>query len=214
MAPQANSFKGDLTIQELANLIGGYGGTGQHVSETSAMRVSAVYACVALLGGAISTLPMPVYSRSIDGAERTDHPYFWLLNEQPNEDISAAVFWEYMVSSQKFSGDCFAEILRPSFRSSVIKGFLPHHPDRVQPFRDADRRLWYRITPEFGPQYNLNPADMIHVPSLGFDGLRSPSPITFAARQAVETALSASDYSGRFSPTGRDQISPSRPRRI
>jgi HK97 family phage portal protein len=190
--------------QELVNLLTGGGSAGVHISEASAMRVSAVYAGVALLGGAVSTLPMPVFQRSTTGtpAGQVEHPYYWLLNEQPNEDITAAVFWEYLVSSRLFRGDCFAEIQRPSFRSAAVKGFLPHHPDRVQPFRDTDRRLWYRITPEFGPQYTLNPADMIHVPSLGFDGLRSPSPITYAARHAVETALSATEYSARFFTNG------------
>jgi HK97 family phage portal protein len=189
--------------QELINLLGvGGSGGATPVSEASAMRVSAVYAGVALLGGAVSTLPMPVLARSTNGAQTVDHPYYWLLNESPNPDITAAVFWEYLVSSRLFRGDCFAEILRPSFRSSEIKGFKPHHPDRVQPFRDGDKRLWYRITPESGSQYILNPADMIHVPSLGFDGLRSPSPITFAARHAVETALSASEYNARFFTNG------------
>jgi HK97 family phage portal protein len=43
---------------------------------------------------------------------------------------------------------------------------------------------------------------MIHVPSLGFDGLRSPSPITYAARQSVGTALSADEYNSRFFTNG------------
>jgi HK97 family phage portal protein len=197
------SAQQNLTVQELANLIGGAGGVGGPVvSETTAMRVSAVYACVALIAGAISTLPMPVYQRTEDGREMVNHPYFWLLNEEPNDDISAAVFWEYLVSSRLFYGDCFAEILRPSFRSSGASGFLPHHPNRVTPFRDTAGNLFYRVTPLIGAQYTVHPSDMIHVPSLGFDGLRSPSPITYAARQAVGTALSADEYNSRFFTNG------------
>lgn len=197
--PQTN-----LTLQELANLIGGsssYSGSPV-VNESTAMRVSAVYACVALIAGAISTLPMMIYERSPKGREAVDHKYYWLLNEQPNDDISAAVFWEYLVSSRLFYGDCFAEIIRPSFRSSSISGFLPHHPNRVNPFRDGNGRLFYRVVPLVGEAYTLHPADMIHVPSLGYDGLRSPSPITYAARQAVGTAQSASEYNSRFFTNG------------
>lgn len=203
VSPQASSdSQQNLTVQELANLIGGGAASGPAVSETAAMRVSAVYACVALIAGATSTLPMPVYARTDDGREVVDHPYYWLLNESPNDDISAAVFWEYMVSARLFYGDCFAEIVRPSFRSSAVKGFLPHHPNRVTPFRDTAGSLWYRVTPLIGSPYTLHPADMIHVPSLGFDGLRSPSPITYAARQAVGTALSADEYNARFFTNG------------
>lgn len=192
----------NLTLQELANLYGVGASGGPSVSEATAMRVSAVYACVALIAGAMSTLPLLVYARSKNGREAVDHPYYWLLNEEPNPDISAAVFWEYMAAARLFYGDCFAEILRPSFRASSAIGFLPHHPNRVQPFRDTSGQLWYRVTPLIGAPYVLNPADMIHVPSLGFDGLRSPSPITYAARQSVGTALSADEYNSRFFTNG------------
>lgn len=195
---------GSLTTQELANLIGGGMGSsaGPAVTENSAMRVSAVYACVELIAGAISTLPMKVYKRTKDGREPTDHDYWWLLNEQPNPEMSSAVFWEYLASSRKFYGDCFAEIKRPSFRSSRIDAIVPHHPLRVNPFRTAEGRLLYRITPLVGPDYVLDPADIIHVPSLGYDGLRSPSPITYAARQAVGTSLAAGEYNARFFSNG------------
>lgn len=199
-----NETRQNLTIQELANIIGGgaISNAGPVVNETTAMKVSAVYACVALIAGAISTLPLPIYQRTQDGRERVDHEYWWLLNEQPQEEISAAVFWEYMVAARLFYGDCFAELIRPSFRSSRITALMPHHPLRVQPFRDAEGSLWYRINPLVGASYVLHPSDIIHVPSLGFDGLRSPSPITYAARQAIGTSLAAGEYSAKFFSNG------------
>ena len=111
-----NETRQNLTVSELANIIGGgaVSSAGAVVNEQTAMRVSAVYACVALISGAISTLPLPIYERTKSGRSRAEHPYWWMLNEQPDGDISAAVFWEYMVSSRLFHGDCFAEIIRPS----------------------------------------------------------------------------------------------------
>ncbi len=199
-----NETRASLTVQELANIIGGgaISNAGPVVNETTAMKVSAVYACVALVAGAIGTLPLPVYERTSEGRNRVDHPYFWLLNEQPEPDISAAVFWEYMESARMFYGDSFAEIIRPTFGSSKVAGFKAHHPLRVDPFRDSHGELFYRIQPLVGAQYVLHPADMIHVPSLGYDGVRSPSPITYAARQSVGTSLAAGEYSARFFSNG------------
>lgn len=198
--------RSNLTVQELANLIGGgvTSSAGATVNEATAMRVSAVYACVALIAGAISTLPMHIYQRTKDGRARTDdHPYWWVLNEQPDDNISAAVFWEYMVSARLFYGDAFAEIIRPSWRSSSIVGLKAHHPLRVQPFfAPGTSDLLYRVTPLVGAQYVLDPADVVHIPSLGFDGLTSPSPITYAARQAVGTSIATADYNGRFFSNG------------
>jgi HK97 family phage portal protein len=199
-----NETRQSLTVQELANIIGGgaISNAGPVVNETTAMKVSAVYACVALIGGAISTLPLPIYERTPDGRKRVEHPYWWLLNEQPEPDISSAVFWEYMVAARLFYGDCFAEIIRPSFRSNAVSGFKAHHPLRVFPFRDSKGSLFYRVQPLVGAEYVLHPADIIHIPSLGYDGIRSPSPITYAARQSIGTSLAASEYSARFFSNG------------
>lgn len=199
-----NEVRENLTVDEISNLLtsGSQSSAGQVVSEATAMRVSAVYACVALIAGAISTLPMPVYERTATGRNKVDHPYFWLLNEQPDPDISAAVFWEYLVSARLFYGDGFAEIVRPSFRSNRIIGYKAHHPLRVMPFRDVEGSLWYRVQPLVGAMYVLDPADMIHIPSLGFDGLTSPSPITYAAKQSIGTLLATGEFNARFFSNG------------
>jgi HK97 family phage portal protein len=43
---------------------------------------------------------------------------------------------------------------------------------------------------------------MIHIPSMGFDGLTSPSPITYAAREAIGSAIAAERWSGKFFSEG------------
>jgi len=43
---------------------------------------------------------------------------------------------------------------------------------------------------------------MLHVPSLGFDGLRSPSAITFAGREAIGAAIAAQEHTSRFFASG------------
>lgn len=199
-----NEIRPNLTVDEISELLlgGARSFAGPAVTEATALRVSAVYACVALVAGAVSTLPMQVYERTPNGRSRVDHPYYWLFNEQPDPEYSAAVFWEYMVSARMFYGDCFAEIIRPSYRSSRAIGFKAHHPLRVYPFRDVDGHVFYRITPIVGEQYVLDPADIIHVPSLGFDGLTSPSPITYAAKQAIGTSLATGEYNARFFSNG------------
>ena len=41
--------------------------SGYQVNETTAMRVSAVHACIQLLGGIIASLPLDVHQRNSDG---------------------------------------------------------------------------------------------------------------------------------------------------
>jgi HK97 family phage portal protein len=191
--------QGNLTVNELANLLGAAYRTssGASVTAETAMRVSAVYSCVALVAGAIATMPIGIFER--DGGERkkADHDYWWMLNEKASEGWTASTAWEYLISSKLFYGDGFGEWIRPSVYSSRVIGWKPLPRHTVQPFKDKGQ-TYYRVSPEDRASYVLDSADVIHLPSLGFDGLTSPSPITYAAREAIGTAISAQEHAGKF----------------
>lgn len=199
-----NTTTTNLNADQLASILGlsATSAAGVSVTPDTAMRVSAVYGCVALLAGTIATLPLGIFERDGDSRRRSSHDYWWMLNEQANEDMTAAAAWEYLFSAKFFYGDGYAELLRPSPVSSRVIGWLPHHPLRVRPFRDKDGRKYYRVQPEIGEAYVLDSADMIQIPSLGFDGLTSPSPITYAAREAIGTAIAGQTYNAKFFAEG------------
>jgi len=204
-APQAageNAVTSGYTAEQLMQVLNLSSGTasGMPVTADTAMRVSTVYACVSLLAGTIASLPLSIFERKPDGSrDKATHDYWWLFNEQANEDMSAFVAWQYVISSKLFYGDGLAQLLHASPYSNRIIGWKPLHPLRVQPFVSTDEgRLYYRVQPARGEHYVLDPADVVHIPSLGFDGLTSPSPITYAAREAVGTALAAENYTAKF----------------
>lgn len=187
-----------LTLGELANLFGAASrsAAGVPVTRETASRVSVVYAAVALVAGAIASLPLGIYERA--DRQRAEHDYWYVLNESASDSWTAFAFWEYLISSKLFHGDGFGELIRSSFRSSKVIGMRPLHPLSVDPFR-KDGRVFYRVTPtDGGLAYTLDSADIIHLPSLGFDGLRSPSPITYAGREVIGAAIAAQEYSSRF----------------
>lgn len=200
-----NSSVSGLTAEQLyETLVGNVSHAGPAITEKTAMLVSTVYACVALKAGALASMPATIYERTEEGRKKAKkNDYWWMFNEQANPNITASTFWKFISSSLDFSGDAFSEIMRPSIFSSKVSGFKPLHPRHVQPFFSSQNGLYYRITPSNGQkQYVLDPADMIHVPSVGFDGLRSPSPITWAARQNIGIALAAEEYSAKFFSNG------------
>lgn len=187
-----------LTLSELTAMIGAsaVSSSGASVTADTAMKVSAVYGCVSLIAGAISTLPLGVFQRTSEGRDKADHPYWWLFNEQASEAWTSSAAIEYLISSKLFYGDGFGRLIR-SNRSNQVVGWEPLHPLSVQPFKHEGRVL-YRVTKSGDAPYTLDSSDMIHLPSLGFDGLTSPSPITYAAREAIGTAISAQQFSGQF----------------
>lgn len=172
------------------------------MTETSAQTVSAVYACVNLIAGAIATLPMDIMQRDSEGQRKKLHndPLWWILNEEFSPRWVAFSGWEFLCRSRLFYGDGFAEILRSGSR---IIGLRPLHPLRVQvaPYPDGSR-LVYVVTPEPWEQSQerrvIDQDDMLHVPGWGFDGLRSMSVLRYALRQAGGVALATQDFSGQF----------------
>jgi HK97 family phage portal protein len=183
-------------------MTGGMSSAGVAVTQQTAMRVSAVYACVSLIGGAIASMPLPVYERTLDGRQRADHDIWWMLNEQPCAGFSAAVMWEYLTGSLLLNGDGYAEIQRASRLSERIVGFKPWPKSQVEAKRIDGGRLAYNVTDEDGKVRALDQDDMIHVPGPGFDGLTGMSQIRHALRNSAGIALAADEYSASFFKNG------------
>lgn len=192
--PSSSGVYGSELYRLLAD---GQSAAGVAVTEQSAMRVSAVYACVGLLGGAMSCMPCHIYRRDGAERERADHPVWWLLNEQPWAALSAAVFWEYAMWSLMLHGDWFARIHRASAYSPDIKGFEPLHPQTVQVQRNGDR-LAYVVYRDGRVAETIDQDDMLHVPGVGFNGLRGMSPLRFALRGPAGISLAADEFSGAY----------------
>lgn len=182
---------------------------GMVVNERTILCVSAVYACVSLIGGAVASMPLHFYQRTATGREKVDTTsnvraadLWWLLNEQPHPMLTAAVYWDYLLTAKMLHGDGFAWIKRPTRVSPEVEAILPLHPLDVQVDLD-DGQLYYTFhDPEVegggAKLITVNQADMLHVPGPGFDGCRGMSLIRYAAKTQAGIALAADENQARF----------------
>lgn len=172
--------------------------SGMSVTPSTAMRVSAVFACVQRIAGGIASIPVQQFERT-DGVRRQveNAPLSWLLNEQPTARYTAASMWEQSVAHMLLRGDGFAYLARD--RGGSVREIIPLPWEAVQVERkkegDTDRLVYYinDIT-----RWGADQDDMLHFPGFGFNGLRSMSVIQWAARNAAGTAMAMDEYSGRF----------------
>lgn len=177
-------------------MTGGLASSGTAVTEKSAMGVSAVYASVGLIGGAVAALPFHLYERTGDGRQRYNSDLWWLFNESPTPAWTSASAWQFTLQSILLKGDGFWKVERASRLSPKIIGFSPIHPDCILVERNDGRNLY--IVSEDDKRYSLDQDDMLHFPGLGFDGKRSLTPIRYALRQAAGVAIAADDHAGAF----------------
>ena len=188
--------------------VGGAGGTGLPVvNETSAQGISAVNACVKLLAGAVSALPMNIYQMDFANGAKTqlfNQDLWWILNEQFHPQWPAAAGWDHLMRSRLYHGDAYAIIERN--RAGMVMSLRPVSKSRVITYEMDNGRLVYAVLPEAksrdGKVWFYDQDDMIHVPGDGFDGITSPSVLQFELRGAAAAALAAQDASGRFFANG------------
>ena len=184
-------------------LTGGLSGNaGIPVTEATVMTVGAVYACVALIGGAIAALPFHLFKRTPGGRDRYESDLWWLFNESPWHNWTAAAAWSYAAQSIGLRGDGYWRIHRVTPYTNAIAGFEPLHPAAVQPWRLTGGEVVYLVQTLDGPIDTVAAADMLHFTGVGFDGLRSLTPIRAALRGAGGIALAADDYAAAFFRNG------------
>lgn len=176
------------------------------LTEHTALMQSPIYACVNLIAGAISALPVHIYHVNVPDGER-DRVYTddlnWVFNEQMSPRWSAANGWEYLVQSLLLHGDAFARILRDLFGAPI--GLIPIHPFRVTVVCNKDgSRLVYGVAPEYANGQTIgrfevyDQDDILHVAGFGFDGLRGLSPLRNALRLAGSGANAMQEFSNNF----------------
>lgn len=186
----------------------GSSSAGKAVTERSAMQMTAVYACVRILSEAIAGLPLHLYQYNENGGKEkaVDHPLYRLLHDEPNPEMSSFVFRETLMTHLLLWGNAYSQIIRNG--KGEIVALYPLMPNKMSVNRDSNGRLYYEYTrsTEEAPTMKcstvrLSPADVLHIPGLGFDGLVGYSPIAMA-KNAIGLAIATEEYGSKFFANG------------
>lgn len=175
------------------------GSTGISVTEQSAIQSSAVFRCVSILAGVVASLPFGVYRSTPDGPEpATDHPLHPVIRETPSEALTSSTFRHLKMTSLLLWGNGYARVAKKRRRdvdAPVELLFL--RPDKMKAERKAGR-LVYTFTDDDGKTELLDAATVLHVPGLGFDGVKGESVIANAGQEAIGLSFSLERMLGQL----------------
>lgn len=186
-------------------LVDAFGGTstdsGVLVSEATAMRTSAVYGCVSLIAKTIGSLPLKVYRRKTNGdpVEMPDTLPYYLLHDEPNPAMTSVVWREFLIANILLGGNAYAVIGRN--QANQVVDLFPIHHSHVTVER-VNGRNRYTVHLSDGTAEKFDQSDFLHIPGLGFDGVRGMSVITWAARQAVGLSLATEQHGSKLFSNG------------
>ena len=171
--------------------------SGVAVSPQRAMRVVAFLACVKLLSETIASLPRPVFTSDGNGGRVADleDPRVRKLALAPNPDMTAFVFWTYVIVCMAAYGNAYVWI---EYDESGNIDLWPVAPNKIKLQRDAQsgRRVW---VVEISDQRKvwLNDEEVLHFQGIGLETELGLSNVA-QARQALGISIAAEDYAGRM----------------
>lgn len=182
--------------------------TGININQTTALRASAVMACVTMIAEDVAKLSWGIFKRNNDKsrAEAQDH-FLYTLLEEPNEWQNGLEFREQMQLGLIMRGNAYAPIVRNA-RGKPIK-LIPVNPDWVSLWQSPDGSLFYRVTrTDLHMQAQLAPLpllipfeDMFHIRGFSLNGLVGLSRISLA-REAIGLSLAQEQQSARWMGNG------------
>lgn len=162
------------------------------VNPTTAQGVSAVYACVNAISETTASLPLILFRRNGEDRERaTDHPLYFVLHDQANEQQTALEFREWLQACVLLRGNGYAKIVRGY--DGQVRQLLPLAPDRVTVLRVGDG-IAYDYTDQKGTVHRLLASEVLHLRHrCGEDAILGISPIA-AARDVIGLAIAEREH--------------------
>lgn len=157
--------------------------SGGSVSTTTAMKYTAVFACLRVLAETAAVVPIQLYRKKEDGSResRNDLGVHDVLHNRPNEEMSPFNFKEQLMMSLNTSGNSVSEKLVD--RRGSLVGLYPYASNKVTIDRDPETlRLIYKISSSSrNVAKTLTRDTALHIPGLSLDGVIGVSPLTYAS---------------------------------
>lgn len=188
-----------LTNESLLTWLGGPTvDSGVSVNEHSAMGVSAVYRASALISSVAASLPLHPYVAGSKNRASSS------LLDNPHPDMTAYELWRLTYLHRCLWGNAF--LLKERDSVNRVQWLIPVQPSRVtveQVPRTSSNPSGkrFRYTDDWDAQRVLTPFEMLHLPGLGYDGVRGYSPVQ-VARQGIGLALAAERHGAKLFGSG------------
>lgn len=191
----------DLNDPRLAEFLrdGTASNSGAVVSRETALRVAPVSACLRIISGAVSSMPLKLYRQ--DGRKRveaSDHPLYRLITKRPNE-WQTSKRWRHLMQSHLLLDGNGYSLIAGSRRRPV--GLYPLDPKRMQVTQLEDLALKYTYSRKNGGTIDFDQDEILHLRGMSIDGVTGLNPIAYA-RESIGLALQGERHGASLHKNG------------
>ncbi len=175
--------------------------SGEAINEDTAIRISAVWACIRVLSESIASLPLEIYKKDKDGNKtlQPKHPLYTLLHSQPNKIMTSFMFRETLQTHLCLHGNAYVKIIRNNAMRPISLEII--NPSVVS-VKLVEGELYYHLKKTaYNKDEVIHQDDILHLAGLSFDGMIGKSPIS-VARENLGLTLAAQTYGSAFFGNG------------
>lgn len=210
MSILGNCFRRTIATDSIADpngflteyLVGANSKTGVSVTQQTALRVVAVFACIRVGAETVGSLPLHVYERLPDGSKRRapEHPLYPLLHDAPNPEMTSLEWREAKQGHVEGRGNGYSQIVFDGAGRIAELNHLEATRTRItRPV--ANGPIVYVYTRPDGTERKFPAEQILHVRCFGSNGLEGYSPIR-QAREAIGISMAAEEHWARFFAQG------------
>jgi HK97 family phage portal protein len=192
--------------QRLLELLGVEVGS-VNVKGKNALKIDTVLACLRILSGSVSKLPLKIYVEDENEIKKgTNHYLYSVLKLRPNPYMSASDFWK-AIEVQRAMGNAYASIEFDK-RTGKVKALWPIDSSKVTMMVDdiglvgSDNKIWYEVEVSPGVRRKLLPDEILHFKgNITLDGLIGIPTLEYL-KTTLENAASSNKFINNFFKQG------------
>lgn len=203
--PEKRSYTNTGTLanssQALINILAPNASSGAPVTESTALGVSAVLACVRLLAEMVAKLPLELLQTTKKGPKKITHnAAASLMAGVPSDLHTSFELRQLMMCGKGLGGNGYARVYRGGDGDPYAIQWL--EPCRVNPKLiqrpNGERFVVYEID---GQKEILTRRDVIHIKGFSANGVSGVSPVA-SLRESIGTAISQTQAAGNLVKNG------------
>ena len=171
------------------------------VNEEQALRLSAVQTCIRAISEDLGSTSHEIFQVMPDGSLRlaVEHRMWPILHDQPNPSMTAITFWAALLASTLGWGNGYALIVRDGAARAIR--LVPLKSGKTAPVKINGALMYGTTQTDTGAVAYIEPANVLHVMGLSFDGVVGLSPIQLC-KNAVGLGLAAEKFGAQFFGNG------------
>lgn len=133
-----------------------------------------IFSAVSRISNTLSAMPVQLYRASTPVMKS---PLADLISFAPNPNMTSCQFFKTMEACRGTDGNAYA--LKVLNESMEVERLDVLDPKRVTPLMsEDDGELWYRISPDKGPEYYVHNYYVVHIPFISTNGYIGINPVS------------------------------------